>query len=197
MLSVEDFMTWRTTSCGVTLTLLLGACGGDDEGSADDTAAVPTVTGVTTEAEPLRVDGVDYFPVAVSQQPDPNFFRLQINYGTADQLNQAVTETGANSTFAVTLSTTEAPTGSGVWDWTSNRFPADDTVVSGYLSFFFATGHPNEGLNFLSPDAGTLDVTLAGDRWTSPVTSATWTDEGGSAATVTVEGAIDAAFTLP
>jgi hypothetical protein len=68
----------------------------------------------------------------------------------------------------------------------------DPGLVNGYMTFFFNTGHEHAGLNFLSPDTGTLDVDLAGGRWTSAIPTASWTDEGGSATTVEVRGTVDA-----
>lgn len=182
------------------LALLLAACAGDKDGTTTsetgptDTSTTDTQTTPATLGEALTVDGVDYYVVTVTEQPDPNYFRLQVNYGTEEQLGDTPTEKGQNSTFAVVLSMTDAPGSSGSFTWTSNRFPTDPGEVSGYMSFFFNTGHPHEGLNFLSPDGGTLDVTVDGGGWVSPIATSTWTDEAKSGTTVSVEGTVEAAW---
>ena len=176
------------------LALVLVGCSGDPTTSptgTDSTDDTGTPGGTTIAGDPLVVDGVDYWPIVVTVQPDPNFFRLQVNYADADALDDTVTETGQSSTFAVTLTAVTGPAASTSYTWTDSRFPTDPTVMSGYASFFFGTGHPHAGANFLSPSSGTLDAVLGGGRWRSELQAADWTDEAGSGATIHVEGALD------
>ena len=175
---------------------LLCGCSGSRTGGPQPTDT-PTDTGTpgtTATGDPLVVDGIDYWPVLVTLQPDPNLFRLQVNYADAAGLQSSPTEPGQNSTFAVTLSAVDGPAASTSYDWTDSRFPTDPSVLSGYATFFFGTGHPHAGANFLSPASGAVDVTLEAGRWRSDLDPADWSDEAGTADPIRVEGTLDFAW---
>jgi len=166
--------------------------------NSTDTTDANNTNNIDTAATTLEypttyivVDSDTMWMVSNTKLSDPYKYRYQINFGTKAQLQQNVEEVGQNSTIGFVMSFTEKPDVSGVFNFTSSRMPATDTLVNFYISFFNNTGYSIVNKNYLSPDVGELNISISGANLSSSFGPMTITDEVDANQSLVLNGFFD------
>ena len=160
-------------------------------GSTGSTSTGNTTTPVTYPSTYVVINNDTMWMVSKTQLNDPYKFRYQINFGTKSQLSQNAAEVGQNSTIGFVMSYEKKPVNSGTFNYTSSRFSIDTTQVNYYVSFFLNTGYSIENKNYLSPDNGTLNLSLNSGELDADFGTVILSNEADTTQKLTLHGILD------
>lgn len=148
--------------------------GASDEGagSGGDGAGCGALSATTVE-----VDGVTYYLVLQSVQPDPNAYRVQLNFADEAGATSCDGEPGSHASFVIVMTFMAKPEASGAYAYSDSRFPVADDTVNFYVSFFADRGNGRDDDNYLTPASGTLELNIDGGALTASIDAVTMTNE--------------------
>lgn len=142
------------------LALVILACSNEeDEEIIDDVMEEPQGSELPTTYVIVKSD--TFYLALKSVLPDPNVYRIQLNFATKNDLTEANNDGDIPSIFSIGISTKEKLTTSGELPYTDQRSAAAiDEKMNFYQSFFLNTGSEYGGDNFLSPSTGDFSYEL-------------------------------------
>jgi len=182
----------KKLSVYLTMLITLGfmACDKDDDDTVTPSGGGAQNPSVSSLPESYIIIENDTFYVSTSQQNfDQNAFRYQFNLSTKDQLDQTGNDGQTEASIGMVMTFKEKPLTSGQAPSSMSRFQQmGSDSVNFYFSYFFNTGNPNEGLNFLSGTGATLTYEIVDGKFSMTVPSMPLIDEGGTASNLSLNG---------
>ena len=171
--------------------LACSACQKDDPEEVDPSNPTPTEEPDELPETYIVIEGDTFYKSSSSVNPDPNAFRYQVNFSSAEQLDQTGNDGGTPATLGLVTTFKDKPLQTGAAPFSSSRFQMSGSdSVNFYITFFFNTGHPLESKNFLSPAGETLSFTIEDGEFQADLPPLSLFNEGDPSETALLNGGL-------